>query len=152
MRGMRKNRRRSGFTLLEVLLVVVILGMLAALVVPNFIGVEAQTKRRTAQSMVSGGGAIATAIKLYRTNMGKYPESLADLTKVPDDSEEAAKYGSTPLIEPGTLKDPWGNEYQYKCPGDINKDSYDLYSFAEDGQEGGEGDSADVGNWTTDQQ
>lgn len=151
MRGMKKKVRRGGFTLLEVLLVVVILGILAAAVVPNFIGTEDLAKRKMAASQVAAGGALGNAIKLYRTNMGKYPETLADLTKVPDDEAERAKYGSTPLIEPGSLKDPWGNEYQYKCPGDFNKDSYDLYSFGKDGVEGGEGDDADIGNWSTDQ-
>jgi len=53
------------------------------------------------------------------------------------------------MIDPTTLKDPWGNEYQYKLPGEINKDSYDVYSYGPDGKEGGDGDNADIGNWAT---
>jgi len=143
-------RRRTGFTLLEVLLVVVILGMLAALVVPNFIGTEVRAKRDTARAQVSGGGPLANAINLYRMSMGEFPQSLEDLTKVPEDAEKKAKYGSTPLIEANSLRDPWNNEYQYKYPGDVNKDSYDLFSYGPDGKEGGEGDNEDIGNWAKD--
>jgi len=151
MRGVhRRANRRGGFTLLEVLLVVVILGMLAALVVPNFIGTETKAKRDLAKSQVAGAGALANAINQYRLAMGEYPKELKDLTQVPEDTEKKAKYGSTPLIDPKSLKDPWGNDYQYKMPGDHNKDSFDLYSFGADGKEGGEGDDEDIGNWNKD--
>jgi general secretion pathway protein G len=146
----RRANKRGGFTLLEVLLVVLILGMLAALVVPSFIGTEAKAKRDLARSQVAGAGALANAINQYRLAMGEYPTALEDLTKVPEDAEKKAKYGSTPMIQPGSLKDPWQNDYQYKCPGDINKESFDLYSFAADGKEGGEGDDEDIGNWAKD--
>lgn len=150
MRGMhrRVNRRRSGFTLLEVLLVVVILGMLAALVVPNFMGTQAAQERKIAQQLVASGGALATQIDLFRMNMGRYPESLEELVKVPDDEEEKNRYGTEPYIkDPNSLKDPWGNDIQYKQPGDMNKSSYDIYSWGPDGKEGGDDD---IGNWTTD--
>lgn len=151
MRGMHKRaNRRGGFTLLEVLLVVLILGMLAALVVPQFIGTEAKAKRDMAKSQVSGGGPLANAINQYRLAMGEYPQSLEDLTKVPEDPDKKAKYGSTAMIQPGSLKDPWGNDYQYKYPGEIQKEGFDLYSYGADGKEGGEGDDADIGNWPTD--
>lgn len=150
MRGVhrRVNRRRGGFTLLEVLLVVVILGMLAALVVPNFMGTQQQQEIKITQGLVASGGVLATQIDLFRMNMGRYPETLEELVKVPDDEEDRRKYGSEPYIkDANSLKDPWGNEIQYKQPGDINTASYDIYSYGPDGKEGG-GD--DIGNWTTD--
>jgi len=150
MRGVHKriNRRRGGFTLLEVLLVVVILGMLAALVVPNFMGTQAAQERKIAQQLVASGGALATQIDLFRMNMGRYPESLEELIKVPEDEEERQKYGTEPYIkDPNSLKDPWGNDIQYKQPGDINKNGYDIYSFGPDGKEGGDDV---IGNWSSD--
>jgi general secretion pathway protein G len=144
----RVTRRRSGFTLLEVLLVVVILGMLAALVVPNLMGTGEKAKIDLAKQLVASGGALGTQIKLYHLNMGKYPEKLEDLCNVPQDEAEKAKYGPKPYIEdPTSLKDPWQNPLQYKNPGDVNKDAYDLYSWGPDGKEGG-GD--DIGNWPSD--
>ena len=151
MRGVhRRANRRGGFTLLEVLLVVVILGMLAALVVPNFIGTDVKARRDLAKSQVAPGGALSNAINQYRLAMGEYPQSLKDLTQPPEDVEKKAKYGSTPLIDAKTMKDPWNNDYQYKTPGDHNKDSYDLFSYGADGKEGGEGDDEDIGNWSKD--
>ena len=147
MSAMRKSVRARGFTLLEVLLVVVILGMLAALVVPNLITRGEQARRDLAKQIVAGGGTLAGQIDIYRLRMGKYPEKLEDLTRVPDDPELKIKYGPEPyILDPASLKDPWGQELQYKCPGEINTDSCDLYSFGPDMKEGG-GD--DIGNWTT---
>ncbi len=150
MRGSQKrvNRRQGGFTLLEVLLVVVILGMLAALVVPNFMGTQVAQEKKIAQQLVASGGALATQIDLFRMNMGRYPESLKELVEVPQDEEAKKKYGNEPYIkDPNSLKDPWGNELQYKCPGDVHKDSYDIYSFGPDGKEGTDDD---IGNWSKD--
>lgn len=151
MRGMqRRVHRRGGFTLLEVLLVVVILGMLAALVVPNLIGAQADAQKKLAKQLVGDSGALATQIGLYRMAMGKYPDKLEDLTKVPDDATEKMKYGNNgePYIKDAKqLKDPWGSELQYKNPGEVRKDSYDLYSWGPDMKEGG-GD--DIGNWPDD--
>jgi general secretion pathway protein G len=151
MRGVnrRVNRRRGGFTLLEVLLVVVILGMLAALVVPNLMGTREKANIDLAKQLVSNGGALATQINLYKMNVGRYPDKLEDLTRVPDDPVEKDKYGTEPYIKDvNSMKDPWGQELQYKYPGDVSKDGYDLYSFGPDMKEGG-GD--DIGNWPTDQ-
>lgn len=144
----KRVNRRSGFTLLEVLLVVVILGMLAALVVPNFMGTQASQEKKIAQQLVANGGALATQIDLFRMNMGKYPESLKELVEVPEDPEEKSKYGNEPYIkDPNSLKDPWGNDIQYKCPGDINTQSYDIFSWGPDKKEGGDDD---IGNWSKD--
>lgn len=149
MRGMhRRANRRGGFTLLEVLLVVVILGMLAALVVPNFMGTQAAQEVKIARQLVASGGALATQIDLFRMNMGRYPESLKELVEVPEDPVEKAKYGNEPYIkDANSLKDPWGNDIQYKQPGDMNKSSYDIFSWGPDKKEGGDDD---IGNWSTD--
>ena len=149
MRGVhrRVNRRDRGFTLLEVLLVVVILGMLAALVVPNLMGTREKANVDLTKQLVSNGGPLAQQINLYKLYMGRFPETLEELTKVPDDPAEKEKHGPEAYIKDATsLKDAWGQELQYKCPGEINKDSFDVYSFGPDGKEGG-GD--DIGNWTS---
>jgi general secretion pathway protein G len=149
MRGIhqRANGRQGGFTLLEVLLVVMILGMLATLIVPTLWDQGERARRDLAQTQVSDAGPVAGPIRLYKMHMGRYPASLADLTRVPDDPAERARYGDKPYIEnPDTLKDPWHQELQYKCPGEFNQDDYDLYSFGPDMKEGG-GD--DIGNWRT---
>jgi general secretion pathway protein G len=143
-RGM--NRRHAGFTLLEVLLVVVILGLLASLVVPNLMGTREKANRDLTKQLVANGGPLASQINIYKLYMGHYPEKLEDLTRLPDDPAERDQYGTEPYIKDAdSLKDAWGQPLQYKCPGDINKDSFDLYSWGPDMKEGG-GD--DIGNWT----
>jgi general secretion pathway protein G len=128
----------------------VILGMLAALVVPNLMGTGEKAKIDLARQLVSNGGALATQINLYKMNVGRYPEKLEELTRVPDDEAEKAKYGTEPYIkDANSMKDPWDHELQYKYPGEVSKEGFDLYSWGPDGKEGG-GD--DIGNWPTDAQ
>jgi general secretion pathway protein G len=129
------------------LLLVMILGLLATLVVPNLIYQGDRARLELAKQLVSGGGSLARQIDLYKLHMGRYPDKLEDLTRLPDDPEERKKYGDEPYIkDANSLRDPWDQELQYKCPGEINKDSYDLYSFGPDKKESG-GD--DLGNWAT---
>jgi len=135
-----RNQRKRGFTLIEVLLVVGIIALLAAFVAPALMGQRKKAERQLAQTAVSSSGPIATAIDLYRLSMGKYPEELKDLVTKPDDEEEAAKWGEAYIKDPSTLKDPWGNEYQYKSPGEVNTDSYDLWSMGPDGEDGTDDD------------
>ena len=142
----KRNRRRGGFTLLEVLLVVGIIALLAAFVVPSFIGTEDKAKKKLAESMVSTGGAIATQLELYRMAMDKYPEELTGLTEKPDDDEEAEKWGGPYITDPKSLKDPWGNELQYKFPGEVNEGSYDLWSWGPDEEDGTDDD---IKNWSS---
>ncbi|MHC4444167.1 MAG: type II secretion system major pseudopilin GspG [Planctomycetota bacterium] len=142
----KRNRRRRGFTLLEVLLVVGIIALLAAFVVPSFIGTEKSAKIKLAKAMVDSGGTLATQLELYRMAMGKFPEELTGLTEKPDDDEEAEKWGGPYITDPNKLKDPWGNELQYKFPGEVNEGGYDLWSWGPDEEDGSDDD---IKNWSS---
>ncbi len=130
-----RNPRRSGFTLLEILVVVGIIALLAAFVVPNFINVGAAQERRLAEAAVANNGPISSAIDTFRLDVGRYPESLEELTKKPDDEEEGKKWNGPCIKDAADLKDPWGREYQYKSPGDVNTESYDLWSTGPKGDD-----------------
>lgn len=137
--------RRRAFTLLEVLMVVVIIGILAALVVPNLFGTLEGARIDTTRSTVESG--FAGALDLYKMHMGHYPttdEGLAALLEKPDDDELAEKWRGPYLKEGTKLEDAWGNEFIYESPGQYNENSYDLSSPGPNGQEG---DDDDIGNW-----
>lgn len=142
----RRRTRMRAFTLLEVLMVVVIIGLLAAFVAPNFFGVETSTQNKLAQAAVDSG--LGGALKMYRVDMGTYPTDddggLRALIKEPEDEELAEKWNGPYLDDEDSLKDPWGNEYVYEYPGEYNENSFDLYSMGKDGQEGTEDD---IKNW-----
>ena len=141
-RNMRKVKR--GFSLLEVLLVVVILGILAAFVVPSLLGTGEQAKIDTTRTMVGKSGNIALAISLYHTAVGQYPKEFKDLYEKPSDTDIAEKWKGPYIDNPDSLKDAWQRELQYKAPGEHNPDSYDLWSKGPNGQDG---DDDDIGNW-----
>jgi len=137
--------RRRAFTLLEVLMVVVIIGILAALVVPNLFGTLEGARIDTTRSTVESG--FAGALDLYRMHMGHYPttdEGLAALMEAPDDDELAEKWRGPYLKEGAKLEDAWGHEFVYESPGQVNENSYDLSSPGPNGQEG---DDDDIRNW-----
>lgn len=137
------RKRKRAFTLLEVLMVVVIIGLLAAFVAPQLFGVSEGAKIDLARSAVESG--LGGALDLYRAAMGTYPPSddggLKLLLEPPHD-EELAKKWRGPYLDAKKLKDPWGKEWIYECPGKYNEKSYDLSS-------GGSTDSADddITNW-----
>lgn len=148
------SRKRSGFTLFEVLLVIAILALLAAFVVPSFLNIGEQAKKDTAKAAIGRTGPIAKALKLYRMAMGKYPEGeegLRELYEAPDEDveDESQKKWTGPYIEdPESLKDPWGHEYGYRFPGEHgDENTYDLWSNGPDGEEGTEDD---IVSWKTD--
>ncbi len=145
-RVVRRTRRRA-FTLLEVLMVVVIIGLLAAFVVPNFFGTETKTKINLSTALVKSG--INGTLDRYRLDMGHYPtteEGLIALVQKPDNEEDAKKWAG-PYVKAATdLKDSWGTDLIYKCPGEYNSDGYDLSSAGPDRQPGTDDD---IGNWVT---
>jgi general secretion pathway protein G len=134
---------RKGFTLIELMLVVAILGILVAMVVPRLAGRGKQARKQAAEADIKSN--IALALDLYELDNGSYPEKLEDLLRDPGESK--APNWNGPYLQRKPI-DPWGREYNYKSPGQYSKD-YDLYSYGADGIEGG-GD--DVKNWEDDTQ
>jgi general secretion pathway protein G len=136
-------RTRGGFTLIELLLVLVILAVLAAVVVPKFTGRSEQARKAAAKTDIS---MLETALENFEVDTGRYPtteEGLAALIVMP--AQVKVWHGPYIKQQGGVPKDPWGNPYVYRFPGQFNTAGYDLASFGPDGSEGG-GD--DVDNWT----
>ena len=131
------NNKR-GFTLIELMLVVIILGILVAMVVPRLVGRGEQARKQAAEADIKSN--IALALDLYELDNGAYPEKLEDLMKDPGESKAPNWNGPYLKRKPA---DPWGREYNYKSPGQHSKD-YDLFSYGADGVEGGEDD---IANW-----
>jgi len=127
---------KEGFTLIEIMLVVTIIGLLAAIVVPRIVSRMGQVRPVVAQQQIS---LLEQAIDTYYLDTGRYPATLKDLIKNPGD----VRNWDGPYLKRGIPKDPWGGDYVYVCPGKHNKD-YDLYSPGPDGVEGTEDD---ITNW-----
>jgi general secretion pathway protein G len=128
-----------GFTLVEILLVVAIIGTLAALVIPKIAGTSEHSKEVAAHADIYGG--IKTALDHYEIDCGSYPRSLNDLIQQPGD----VKGWHGPYLDSNQLPvDPWGNPYIYYFPGKHNASGYDLLSAGLDGKEGTDDD---IGNW-----
>ena len=135
--------KRSGFTLIEIMVVVVILGILAATVVPQFIGTTHDAKVSAAKSQVS---EIESALERLAIHLDRYPstdEGLKLLVEAPPG--DSSKWRGPYLKQ--LRNDPWGNPYQYRAPGIRHANSFDLWSRGADNAEGGEGQGADIGNW-----
>jgi general secretion pathway protein G len=139
-----KSNKIQGFTLIEILIVVVILSILAITVVPQFLDQPAKARVARAQSDISN---LKKALSLYKLDNFSYPstsQGLQALTSKPSGQPQAKNWKPGGYIET-MIKDPWGNDYQYLNPG--NHGTIDIYSFGMDGQPGGEGDDQDIGNW-----
>lgn len=135
---------QRAFTLIEVLVVVAILGILAAIVVPRIMDRPDEAKRVAARADI---GAIVQALKLYRLDNGTYPatdQGLGALVQRPTTNPVPSNWKQGGYLE-RLPKDPWGGDYQYLSPG--IKGEIDVFSFGADRARGGEGNNADIGNW-----
>lgn len=142
--ALRATRQAArGFTLLEMLVVMVIIGLLAGLVGPRIFGKVDTSKVQTAQTQIK---MLESALNIMRLDVGQVPppeQGLQWLTHAPTNPSLASLWQG-PYIEGTIPMDPWNNPYQYKTPGANNK-PYSVFSFGADGKEGGEGLAADVG-------
>ena len=137
----RITNRQRGFTLIEVLVVMLILGVLAAIVVPQIMDRPDEARRVAAKADVK---AIEQALKLYRLDNGFYPsteQGLGALAQRPTTQPVPGNW--RPYLQ--LRKDPWGSDYQYLSPG--VKGEIDVFSLGADRARGGEGNNADIGNW-----
>jgi general secretion pathway protein G len=139
---MKKDIR--GFTLIEIMLVVIIIGILVAMVVPNLSGRSEQARITAAKTDIEAN--LSTALDMYESDNGRYPtteQGLQALLDKPSSSPAPNNWNGPYLKKKKIPKDPWGNDYVYVAPGSRNKDEYDLSSHGPDGTESDD----DVVNW-----
>ncbi len=146
---MQKKRERfgsKGFTLIEIMVVLVILGILAGLIVPRIIGRPDEARRMKAKIQIQ---SLETALQLYKLDTGNYPtteQGLQALVEAPATGELAKSWREGGYLEKGQVpKDPWGSEYIYLSPG--TRGDFDIISYGADGTAGGEGKNEDINNW-----
>lgn len=133
--------RCSGFTLVELLVVMVIIGLLAALVLPRFIRQEEKAKVKAARAQIE---LLGTALDTFRLDIGRYPtteEGLDALVRKPGSLDR----WDGPYLKKQVPPDPWGKSYLYQSPGEHGP--YDLISYGADGVPGGDGDNRDITSW-----
>ena len=140
----QRQRPHSAFTLIELLLVLVILGILAAIVVPKFAGRTEQAKVTAAQTQLASFG---TALDAFEVDTGSYPKGKGGLGDLIQQPRDAQNWRGPYLKDKGEVPlDPWGNAYLYECPGKHNPSGYDLMSMGPDARVGGDDD---IANWGT---
>lgn len=137
-------RNRAGFTLIEIMVVIVILGLLAALVVPKLIGRTEEAKKTQTRVQIK---SLQQALELFKLDNGFYPstdQGLDALVRAPEAGRVPKNYRKGGYIDRAP-KDPWGNPYVYVSPGQHG--DYDISSYGADGVQGGEGEDADINSW-----
>jgi general secretion pathway protein G len=134
--------RSAGFTLVELLVVLVILGLLAALVAPRVLSYLGSSKTKTAQLQIT---SFADALDLYRIDNQGLPTSAEGLKALVEKPANATGWNGPYLSQSKIPQDPWGKDYQYAAPGQHGE--YDLFSLGADGKPGGEDENQDVVNW-----
>ncbi|MGM0554346.1 MAG: type II secretion system major pseudopilin GspG [Pseudomonadota bacterium] len=135
-------RRRAGFTLIELLVVLVILGLLAGLVGPQVMRYLSDSKTRTAELQIQD---LEAALDLYRIDVGRYPNTDQGLQALVREPEGVSNWNGAYLRRNEVPKDPWGNDYHYRSPGEHS--AVDIWTYGADGQPGGEGENQPVTNW-----
>jgi general secretion pathway protein G len=137
------ERRARGFTLIELLVVLVILGLLAGLVGPAVIKYLGGANTKAAKLQIE---EFSTALDAFRLDMGRYPNSAEGLTALVVQPSGANRWNGPYLRKNSIPKDSWGNDYQYRSPGQ-HGGAFDLYSLGADNAEGGDGENQDVVSW-----
>jgi general secretion pathway protein G len=139
-----RQRLQRGFTLVEIMVVVVIIGILGALVVPKLLGRTGEARQTAARTDIE---SLKAALKFYKLDNQRYPtteQGLQALVQKPTTGPAANNWKEGGYLE-RLPKDPWGNPYQYLSPGIHGE--VDIFSFGADGQPGGTGEDADIGSW-----
>jgi general secretion pathway protein G len=142
---MNTRSSQAGFTLIEMMVVMVIIGLLMALVGPRFIRQEEKAKVRAARAQVE---LLGTALDTFRLDVGRYPSSQEGLAALRQRPFGVDRWDG-PYLKKDVPKDPWDHAYGYRSPGE-NGHPYDLYSYGADGSPGGDGDNRDITSWEGD--
>lgn len=135
----RRNGREDGFSLIEVLVVLVILGLLAGLIGPQVLRYLSGSRQDAARLQIE---QLSAALDLYRLDVGRYPTTDQGLRALVEAPAGGGRWSGPYLAKAEVPADPWGNGYQYRAPGASG--GFDLWSFGADGREGGEGEDADI--------
>ena len=138
---MRRIRQNVGFTLLELLVVIVIIGLLASFVAPRYFSQVGKSEVKVARAQID---ALEKALDQYRLDTGHYPAAEAGLNALVARPTNEQKWDG-PYLRKAVPPDPWGNAYVYRIPGEHGE--YDLVSYGKDGQPGGSGEAGDITNW-----
>ena len=136
-----RNRAIRGFTLLELLVVMVIIGLLASYVGPRYFSQVGKSEVKAARAQIDG---LEKALDQYRLDVGHYPSTQQGLTALVSKPGDEPRWDG-PYLKKGVPADPWGNPYIYKSPGEHG--DIDLLSYGNDGKPGGSGEAADIVNW-----
>ncbi len=144
------EKRQKGFTLIELMVVLIILGLLATLVLPKFLGREEEAKIKVAKTQIR---SLEGALDQFKLDNGFYPttdQGLDALIKKPESGRIPDKWRDGGYLQPPRVpKDPWGHDYVYISPGSEGRE-YDIVSYGADGEPGGEGNNADIESWKMD--
>ena len=140
------HNKPNGFTLMELLIVVVIIGILASLIMPNLVGRTEQARRTRARTEIES--TLALALDMFAADTGSYPSTEQGLSILINRPDDVPSWQGPYIAKKSqrSFNDPWGRAYQYECPGQHNTESYDLWSLGKDGQAGTDDDVTNF--WT----